>query len=86
MARFYFSAALLLYIVSMFVAMAPTTYAQSSELPTRTCADGLELFLPYVAQQVGGIEFVTDINCYGEPMNSSIPESIGLYSELTKLM
>ena len=74
MARFPFAAALLLYVIS-----APSTYA-SVVLPTRTCTDGLELFLPYLAQQTQGIEYVKGIRCNFKNTNSSIPQNIGVYS------
>ena len=54
-------------------------------LPERTCASGLDLYLPYLLQQEGNAELVTEIDCDGIDTGSSIPTTIGLYTYLTNL-
>jgi hypothetical protein len=53
----------------------------------RNCTDGLQLYLPYLFRRAGNkTDAVKDVKCpMRQPVGSSIPRSIGLYTALTRL-
>jgi hypothetical protein len=54
---------------------------------TRTCADGLQLYLPYLYRShEDDINKVTAVDCSKTVAGTSIPKSIRVYKALTKLL
>jgi hypothetical protein len=69
---------------------AGSTGGSGGEIPlptssVTTCADGLENYLEYLAQEQGGATNVTKLRCIHSNVRSSIPSTIGRFSELTSI-
>lgn len=62
--------------------MTPTL-APTKRPTMPTCRSGLELYLQHLALEQGGI--VTELDCRGISIDTSIPSSIALYTNLTSI-
>jgi hypothetical protein len=72
----------LVLAVAAGVATGVYFYTAVPPLAPRQCIDGLSLYLPYAAQEAGGIDHLTYVGCQGIQLHAPIPTQIGLYTAL----
>jgi hypothetical protein len=66
--------------------IAGTKLTLKTPTGTRSCADGLQLYLPHLYRNANNnMDAVTQVWCGNEALGSSIPRSIGLYTALKAL-